>query len=370
MSAQSGIFYDKHTFFVKCETATPEQINQVFLSALKKYQDDNNVDLNCRVHVNLVENREGQSYGIAFVFVTNSEVYHMLLGKNPDGSDRVEYRDDPSWQPPKDGESVNESGWATISPPVYTKSMSWAEISEADDEYEHQLELQKKKLEQSKNKLICPKIPVPLDPLMVLPPYKLNSDQIKLKRDKIIADNQGKKDFDPSKIEIPEFAYLNIDRAIAVPLDPKFMPNILKCKNVPDWVTKEDIKMQLAPFASDSTTIQERFIKGRKIEETYPFVNINEDKVAFVIFDPSTHDGQFALHNMKKTIIRKRVNNEMKSVTLIFGHSFRTERDIMADISQKPRPVKPKSIPQNKPIQRPPITHKNTFDLLAKGDDN
>jgi hypothetical protein len=47
---------------------------------------------------------------------------------------------------------------------------------------------------------------------------------------------------------------------------------------------------------------------------------------------------------MKKTIITKREpDGTVKTATLIFSHSFRTERDIMADISKQPRPIFNKS---------------------------
>lgn len=336
MSYSSNI-YDKRTLFIKCDCASVEQIRQSFNEALTIYQSENKVNLNCRFRVNLVENREGKSLGIAFVFVTNPAVYYMLLGKNPDGSDRIEYRDDPSWTPPTEGTSVNDAGWSTISAPVFTaadiKNMSWADMIDEEEEYE-------RKLQAEKDKYTCPKIPFPLDPLMVLPPYRLTPEQIAEKRQKIIADNEGKQGFDTSLVEIPDHAHLVVDRAMATPVDSKYMPNILKCKNIPEWVTKEDLKMQFAPYATDSETRQERFIKGRRVEETYPFVNINEDRVGFIIFDANTNDALFALHMMKKTIIRKTMpNGAVHSVTLIFGHSFRTDRDLMADISQRPRPV-------------------------------
>lgn len=335
--SSSSNIYDKRTLFIKCDCASVEQIRQSFNEALRIYQSANKVNLNCRFRVNLVENREGKSLGIAFVFVTNPAVYYMLLGKNSDGSDRIEYRDDPSWTPPDEGTSVNDAGWSTISAPVYTtetfKNMSWTDLIDEEEEYE-------RKVKAEKNKYTRPKIPFPLEPLMILPPYSLTPEQIAEKRDKIIADNEGKYGFDVSIVEIPDHAHLVVDRAMATPVDAKYMPNILKCKNIPDWVTKEDLKIQFAPYASDSETHQERFIKGRRVEETYPFVNINDDRVGFIIFDASTNDALFALHMMKKTCIRKTMpDNSVHSTTLIFGHSFRTDRDLMADISQRPRPV-------------------------------
>lgn len=329
----SEYYFDTHTLYVKCESATAEQIRRSITEALTTYQKTSNTNFDGRFRVNLVKDKNGTSFGIAFVFFMDSAFYYMLLGKNPDGSDRIEYRDDPSWSPPSETEDVNDAGWSTIATPVWTTGMSWADMADEEDEYNRQLETEK-------NKHICPKIPVTLEPLIVLPPYKLTPEQIEEKRQKIIEENEGKPNFDPTMVEVPEVAYLSVSPGLAKPVESKYMPNILKCKNVPTWITKDDLKVQFSPYASDRETVHERVIKGRRVEETYPFVNINDDRVAFVIFDPSTHDAYFALHMMKKTVISKRLPDGSENrITLLFGHSFRTDRDMMADIAQKPRPV-------------------------------
>lgn len=326
---ESPRIYDNHTFFLKCECASIDQIRDAFIQAVTTYQNANKINLNCGIRVNLVKNNNGESYGIAFVFVTNPAVYHMLLGKNPDGSDRIEYRDDPCWTPPVNGDIVNDAGWSTISAPVYTPGMNWADLIDEEEEYDrriyHNIEIH-----------TCPKIPIPLEPLMVLPPYHLTPEQIEARRLKIIANNEGKQDFTPDLVKIPQFVHFNIDRAMATPVDSKFMPNILKCAYVPNWISKIDIKLQFRPYASDSETLQQRVVGGNIIEETYPFVNINKEQVAFIIFDPSTHDAQFALHMMKKfTFNVKTENGQINSTTLIFTHSYRTDRDMMSLINQK-----------------------------------
>lgn len=325
-------YYDNHTLFIKCDCASVQQIRAAFAEALTTYQTAIGQRIDCRYRVNLLVDREGNSYGVAFVFVTNPAVYHMLLGKNPDGSDRIEYMDDPAWEPPTDGELTNDSGWSSISEPVYTTGMSWADIYDEEEELE-------RKREEDEARNICPKIAIQLEPLMGLPPYKLTPEQIKVKREKIIIENEGKPDFNTNLVVVPEFAHFCVDRAMVNPVDAKFMPNILKSRDVPNWVTKAELKAQFAPYASDNTTRQERLIKGNRVEDTYPFVNINEDRVAFIIFDPSTHDAQFALHMMKKTIISKKSpDGSILSETLIFGHSYCTDRDSMSHITQQPRP--------------------------------
>lgn len=326
--------YDTHTLYIKCDCASVEQIRNAFHEALTTYQITNGVRLDCRYRVNLLTDREGNSFGTAFVFVTNPAVYHMLLGKNEDGSDRIEYMDDPTWEPPAADELANNSGWSSIAEPVdYSSSMSWADICDEEEELDRQRE-------EERNRFICPQIAIELEPLMILPPYKLTPEQIEIKRKKIIQENEGKPEFSSDLVSVPEFAHFGVDRAMASPVDSKYMPYILKTQNVPEWVTKEDLKAQFAPYATDSHTLQERTVKGLRVEETYPFVSINDGRVAFIIFDPSTHDAQFALHMMKKTVISKKLRDgKVASVTLIFGHSYRTDRDSMATITQQPRPV-------------------------------
>ena len=338
--------YDTHTLFLKCDCASTKQIQDSMRESLKKYQNEHGVKLDCRWRVNVISNHEGELFGIAFVFVTNPAVYHMLLGKNPDGSDRVEFVDDPSCSGLLEGTGTNESGWNTIEEPKlpekpeYPAGMSWADMSEVEEEYDEALAEYERKLQSYNNRFIRPKIQIQLEPLMILPPFKLTPEQIENKRRKIIAKNEIKSEFDPNMVEIPEFSYFGVDRAMVVPVDEKFMPNILKCKNVPEWITQADLKAQFSPYADDSQTIQERFVKGRRLEETYPFVNINNDRVAFIIFDNKTTNAQFALHMMKKTVISKKMpDGTVNTFTLVFGHSFRTDRDIMSDINHQTRSV-------------------------------
>lgn len=305
MSAQ---VYDNHTIYVRCEGASASQVKDVFLDALSKYNFDNKTNLPGSFHVNLVETREKVSLGFAFAFFTNPAAYHMILGKNTDGSDRIEYRDDPSWVSPVEN-------WST----TYDEGSSWGDMSEK---------------EQSKE---CPKIPITLDPLITLPAYKLTQEQIQTKKNLIIAYNKDKEGFLESMVEVPDHAFLLVSPAIVTPLEDKFVPNILKAKNVPPWVTEHDLKIRFAPYATNSTTVVDRVVKGRRFKETYPFVNINDDRIAFLIFDPCTHDAQFALHMTKKLpVTRKMDDGKIFSTTLLFNHSFSTDRDKMSEIVNKP----------------------------------
>lgn len=103
------------------------------------------------------------------------------------------------------------------------------------------------------------------------------------------------------------------------------MSNILKCKNVN--IDLDIIKARFIPFASDSVTKQTRYIKGTKIQDTYPFVSSDNDNVVFVVFDPDTTDAQFAL-----------IFNGIITIgddTLRFEHSWRASKDVKTELKRK-----------------------------------
>lgn len=294
------VFYDKHSLFIKCDCATREQIHACLRQGIENYARSHHQKITCSFRVNMVENREGKSLGIAFAFITDPSIFYMIIGKNPDGSDRVEHRLDPTWRPVKSGD---------------TTSGAWIDL----------LEEEEKKQPST--------ITVGLDPLITIPPYRLTPAQIAAKRERILADNKDKPDFHPDLVYVAPEAHLIISRAFVTPLDEKLVPNILKCKNVPNWVTKDEIKGHFRPYASDSHTTHERCIKGKRITDTYPYVSINNDRMAFVIFDPYTHDAEFALRMMRKVHLTK----AGEEVTLLFSHSYRTARDTMNDIIAQPK---------------------------------
>lgn len=315
---------DKHTLYIKCNYASEKQIYDALNAGLTKYQYDNKItDLNCRFRVNYITNKEGEPLGLAFAFFTDSAIYHMILGRNPDGSERIIEYDDPSWTAPAKDQSINENGWGTTS--KYSKIVSWADETEAAEE------------EERKN--TCPKIRTVLPPLIIIPPVMLTNSQIEEKRQEIIEDNEGKLDFDPKMVRVAREEYLTIEEAMVKPLESKFIPNILKASNVPEWMNVRHLKSIFSPYVSDSTTNQKRIVHGTTLIEPYPFINFSEKddkRSVFMIFDPDTTNARFALHMQMKTTIRDKIDNVPRSSVLIFHHAFKTDRDMMTDINKRP----------------------------------
>ena len=55
----------------------------------------------CEFFINVVENKDNKKFGLSYVWVKSPVLYNVLLGKNLDGSDRIERVDDPDWVEPE-----------------------------------------------------------------------------------------------------------------------------------------------------------------------------------------------------------------------------------------------------------------------------
>lgn len=338
--------YDNHTLYIVSGQATEQQIYDAFRQMVFEYQKKTGLPVQSKWKVNVPINKEGKPIGLAYVFVTDPAMYHMILGRNPDGSERIQYIDNPAYV--KGDDNINDYGWANMDlsqfetlPSIIPPGMSWAEF----DEWETQREKEE----------IKPKIEIKLEPLMSLPPFKMTSQQMIDERNKIIEKEKVKPGFDPALLQISDTAYFKVYPAAVKHVEYKYMSNVLKADKVPSFVTPEILKSQFTPFASDHRTKYERSVKGQIIQEAYPFVSIDNNRTAFVVFDPKTTDAQFALHMMKRTVIKDPKSNQ--TAVLYFGHSNRTGRDAMVDlVQQPPRPVgsiptqqsNPKSYRQNR----------------------
>lgn len=258
-------YYDSHTIFINCDTYTAEQINECLSASLKQYDET----ISCDFYVNLLENRDNISYKKAFVFISNTGVYHMILGRNFDGSDRVEYTDDSQWIAPPYSPPRSRSNSKDIS-----INMEWSLLIEIEEEKE-------RLITEHNTKHTCPKIVNILNKLINLP-------------DDLIC----------------EASYVT-------PIDQNLSTCILKCHKVPNGINYNDIKKKFSPFASDINTLHSRKNKGKHIQESYPFVTITKDHTAYITFDSDTKDAQFALHMTKKT--------KIKNMVLYFVHARKND---------------------------------------------
>lgn len=96
------------TFYVLSDVARKHQIEYLFDEAIKEAKQNPDIfgeKFECTVSVNVVRtmNSDHQEIytGISYVDVSNPILYYTLLGLNPDGSERVLYEEDPTWEAPE-----------------------------------------------------------------------------------------------------------------------------------------------------------------------------------------------------------------------------------------------------------------------------
>ena len=95
--------YDNHTLNLQTPNLTRDQVIEALEKLLQNIKETHKIAT--PYHINYVyrfnrDNGALEHSGVCFVFVKDSRVYHMILGRNPDGTDRVETKPDPDWVPP------------------------------------------------------------------------------------------------------------------------------------------------------------------------------------------------------------------------------------------------------------------------------
>lgn len=295
--------YDNHTLYVNSGVATKAQLTTAFHRALKDVSKTLNRPVTTAFKVNVVI-VHGNYVGYSYVRVQNPEVYNMLIGKNPDGTERVEYIDDPNWQPPAKASVIEDEIDFETFMSAPTNNKSWAELMDEEEE-----------MKPAKIRQLLP-------PLMKLPSYQYDQEQIKHVTKLLEEQHHG---LSETKVTVPTHGHFEVSRAYVSPVDDRFAPNILCSRNIPAWITENDLKVAFSPYASDITTKHRRKVNGRFISEAYPYVTINNGRVAFVTFDPVGHDAQFALLMTRKLELTS--HDRQTSVQLVFNHAFRTNRE-------------------------------------------
>jgi hypothetical protein len=290
-------YMDTYTVYVESGVATQEQVIGCMKKAIGEAEKILKVKDSCKFKVNLILDKEGKYFGFGYIRVSNPKIYWMLLGKNPDGSERVEERVDPNWKMPthpNEGLSIEQIL-------DKNKNKSWFDISKEDDIF------------------VQPKIKVVLPPLVTIPGFLYDKEQIAhLKELQQEEQEEGQ--------EQDEFE------------DPAIIEKKLQTVNLPDIpnigyfeIPVEAFKSIFSFFLSSESTKEKVSVRlgNKDIKDTYPIVNFveskNAGKIVFVTFDPNTKDAIFALLMTKKTHITNPKNPTQKT-TLIFMHAFDNQR--------------------------------------------
>lgn len=262
---QEGVYYDQHTLNVITGSATLNQIRETMLKTINSIRDITDKNLKCDFLINRVCDKTGHPAGHSFIFVSNPIVYNILIGLNPDGSERFELVDNPEY--------VDKPYSVDIKP-----NTRWADVEEDVPE----------------------KIQRKMDPLVELGTYTCDASQLEMLKKIIISKLTKKGEYNPDQeIDLTNSNTYSIRPAFVQILSTNKVHNVLKSNSVPNWITSSHIKDLFYRFATDYTTQQYKKVNGKMVTYTYPDVVQSGDKYT-VTFDPMTKDAQFALHMMKR----------------------------------------------------------------------
>ena len=246
-------------FFIHSGILEKSQIESCF-SFVINYLNENYEDKfkNCQFEINVVENKNGEKFGHTYAWTDNLEFYNAFIGRNFDGSERFEMKDDEEWEEPNEdyGEELDKI------------QGNWADETDLDDKYTR------------------PKIKIKLDPLVSAPAIKYTEEQKK-------------------KVE-GEFGFLEI---FEVKISRKTeKSNSLFTNNLPDNVKEDDILNYFKKFNKDINTYVD---KNTKSKYRYPIVKIknkNSNRQCTVSFSPLySNTASFVINVSKKVILKNNI---------------------------------------------------------------
>lgn len=252
--------------FIHSGILEKSQIETCFFSAIKFLSETYDEDLiNCQFEINVVTNKENKKYGHTYAWVSDKRVYYALIGKNFDGSERIEYVPDENWKEPEIdySEAFSESNG------------NWAEESEIDSLYER------------------PNIGIKLEPLVSLPAIKYTQEQEK-------------------EIEYKsKYGFLEVFEVKLTKKSEKL--NNIFSNNIPHWVDEKLIYDYFKKYNKDPIIYQD---KKSKKNFNYPIVKIKNKKdnkrYCIIYFSPlNKNTASFLINITKRVTITKGENSEI-----------------------------------------------------------
>jgi hypothetical protein len=294
-------FVNDGVIYFECGAADSDQIDKLLRYCLKETSVALNRDVKSDFLINLVTARNGYKMGHAFIWIENPVFFYVLIGKNPDGTDRVLWRDDPNWVCPEREEKEERTDFDD-------KNKSWFDIDEED------------RIEENKYK--CPQIAEHLPPLIKMPSFEFSEKQrvellnmMKLKNKKNGINAEIKIE------EVPIICTFKPEAAYVPPLTEGASSNKLMALNVPTWVSEEMIKNVFSRYAHNNQIKRRRPYNRSYIEDTFPYVTITPKQVVYIEFDNNSNDAAFArmLHR------QLHFNKGDQKASLVFEHVIKRD---------------------------------------------
>lgn len=221
---QDGLrFHNLHNIHVRTGLASEEQLRKsvnLFLTELnnkfpgKKYNE-------CEILVNLVT-KDNVSCNYAYLWVENPEVYYIMTGFNPDGTERI------AKEELEDSDSDSDDD--------FSFSMSSLKLSD---------------IIKSKENKKKPKILTHLGPIMSLPGYEYTEEQAIKAHNELIEEEKRVSENDkraPNEVIKPKYGFFECTRSKTTSIDEDVKFDILYGR-VPNWVTEDMIRKVFERYA-------------------------------------------------------------------------------------------------------------------------
>lgn len=249
---------DKHTLQVKTY-ATYEQLVNAINLALDKAKQTHKELVNSDYVSSIVCIPNGFHFGYGYIHFSDSQLYYMFLGKNPDGTERL----DMTWVEP-----------AAPKPEILTEGKSWADIVEEEESMDE--------------KYKRPYLP----PMITLEAFPYSEEQREKIKSYLVKSNKP----------LPPNINFTLSPAEASPIEENKHGNILYIPDIPTWITEKDLLSKFKRFSASGN---------------YPKVVISPARVGFITFNPTTREASFARMLTRKLLIKK----DSKVHTLVVDYS-------------------------------------------------
>lgn len=265
------MYYNTHNVYVKTGLATREQLGtsvagfKALLSTTfpgKRYEAG-------VIDINLVCDRNG-SKGFGFLWTEKPEVYHILCGNNPDGSERIE-------------EVTEETNEANAMPADLDLDMM-------DMDFDAVFNNMNTNVIRSIRRL---------PPLLTLPGYRYTEDQSRLAHDALIAEEIKTAETEKREvrvIEVPTMGFFSTLPSTTTQLTPQQSPFKLRGE-IPPWIDERTLRSHFSKYASNKEAGYPRIT-------ITPIRNRSDSNSAVIEFSQSyPGDATFALQMTRRTTL-------------------------------------------------------------------
>jgi hypothetical protein len=291
---------NNHNVYVVAGEATEQQLidsTKIFKKQLCEMFPDKGYD-KCEIIVNLVTDKDGNSFRHAYVWVSNIEVYYIMTGHNIDGTERFIIKDEETKEEPEE---------------INFDDMDWSDMMSEEIKKESKVKIKEE-----------------LPPILSLPGYEYTPAQYErvkeTLRSEAVANN---KPFDETSV--PKFGYFAASRARAGNVSSEYNSCILR-SIVPIWVTKEMIKSVFDRYSTSKNTgkdgqLSPKVSSSKFIKKDYNTGKTSEDKTQYVVLvEFDFNDAIFALQMSRKVKFINPVTKEEKITIWNFLKKFDGEK--------------------------------------------